>query len=241
MKERPILFTPDNALKTHTQLKSQTRRVAGFPSWVTEIEHVGQWWHGKGNHPSHDCEEPKCGHSYGASMFTIQCPFGVVGDRLWVREAWRTWEEPKHCVDGILYKGDGSFRPIEPTREAADKWIVAHDNGRYGDKWRHARFMFRWCSRTLLDITDIRVERLQDISEEDAVAEGVTATPYSAQDIADIQISDCAPEIKQLAAILGPGQFTAKANYMMLWDSINAKTHPWSSNPWVFAITFRRI
>jgi hypothetical protein len=227
MKERPILFTPDNAQKTHTGQKTQTRRVVN-PFWNGSLQRLldnGRTY----------CDDA------GSGPVDQHCPFGVVGDRLWVREAWRTWEEPKTCIDGVKYKGDGSFRPIENTREAAEKWVVAHNNGKNGEKWRHARFMFRWCSRTLLEITDVRVERLQDISEEDAVAEGVTATPYSEQDIADIQISDCSPEIKKLAKILGPGQFTAKGKFMMLWDSINFKTHPWSGNPLVWAITFKRL
>jgi len=224
MKERPVLFTPANAQLVFDHRKTQTRRVITPQPFSFNDGEVTTWEHENINGAYEEKVFAQRMRDYGPK------PFGVVGDRLWVREAWRPFYEKDTGAQGIQFKG-GGFEENDRAGEAA--------NGT--DKWRHARFMFRWCSRTLLEITDIRVERLQSISEEDAIAEGVSATPYSKQDIADIQISDCAPEIKQLAAILGPGQFTAKANYMMLWDSINGLRYNWSSNPWVWSIHFKRL
>jgi hypothetical protein len=101
--------------------------------------------------------------------------------------------------------------------------------------------MPRWASRITLEITDVRVQRLQEISEEDAEAEGAQACAMTKEDIADIQISDCAPHIKEMAQIFGAGKFTAKFHFPMLWNSINAKKHPWSSNPWVWVVSFKRL
>jgi hypothetical protein len=83
--------------------------------------------------------------------------------------------------------------------------------------------MPRWASRITLEITDVRVQRLQEISEEDAIAEGCESWSLTAQDIADIQISDDSPDMKEFAALLGPGTMPATAEYRMLWDSLNGK------------------
>jgi len=241
MKERGILFTPANAQKSRDGLKWQTRRVLtpqprscrtiSPAQSFTKIE-IGDLFicpdmfptelpPGPLKHVITECESVGTYHSMGVQQFIEKHgpkAHGIVGDRFWVREAWRTWEDPKTGIDGVRYKADNSFRPIEPTREAADKWIVAHDNGRHGDKWRHARFMFRWCSRTLLEITDVRVERLQDISEEDALAEGI--------DDAYLVKNHLAPPRRQA--------------YFYLWDDING-VHAHKENPWVWALTFKKI
>lgn len=214
MKEHPILFTPENAQKIYRDLKRQTRRIAKFPSWVTEIEHVGEWWHGKGDHPARDCENEKCGHSYGPSMFTLKCPFGVPGDRLWVKESFKR-DPHNDCM--VFYK-DGT--------------AIEHNRGHHlQEEYNYSKqmsgmFMPRWASRSILEITDVRVERVQDISEEDAKAEGVTG------------------EMIMNAVTQSPNPLPDSSwvgGFRWLWDSINAKSHPWSSNPLVWAITFRRI
>lgn len=242
MTERPVLFTPENAYKVHVGQKTATRRVI--------VPQPEKWTTG----PIAGCSALWPAVNKGGLVAHKTCPFGLPGDRLWVREAWSVgkphdarnaaeiWahlEERKQGVT-VLYKGGGAksvapFERMEPTY-AADEPIP-----NWAGRPRHARFMPRWACRTVVEITEVRAERLQDINEQDAIAEGVTATPYSKQDIEDIQISDCAPGIKELASILGPGQFTAKANFMMLWDSINAKTYPFSSNPFVWVIVFRKL
>jgi hypothetical protein len=126
----------------------------------------------------------------------VKFPYGQIGSKLWVRETWRL------AYGGVRYKADDNF------------WIL--------HKWKPSIHMFRFMSRITLEITDIRVQRLQEISEEDAVSEG---TP----------INDFFPV--NTAKIVG---LNAVDYYAELWDSLNGKKHPWASNPWVWAINFKR-
>lgn len=163
------------------------------------------------------------------------CPYGKIGDRLWVREAWKTGSNlDKFNAAEIQYQAEdaGYFRnnPKCPIFYPADnrhlKWGESDisDFGAFG-RHRHARFMPRWASRILLKITNIRVERLQDISEEDAKAEGV----YH---------SDGKPDEFGM-----PTQLVAYARgeFFHLWEKINGKKYPVDSNPWVWVIEFKRI
>lgn len=98
--------------------------------------------------------------------------YAAPGDRLWVRECWRA-VELEDGTDGVRYRCDGAFRRIEATAAAAEAWVVAYNNGKHGDNWRPSLFMPRWASRYTLEVVDARRERLQDITEADALAEGV--------------------------------------------------------------------
>jgi hypothetical protein len=161
----------------------------------------------------------------------IECPYGRVGNRLWCRETWRTFERPEDGVDGILFRADNHFQPIESTRAAADQWLIAHDNGKHGDEWRPSIFMRRWMSRITLEITEVRVERLNQISVYDALKEGIKSatkdgrlTKYGLDSIEWYHWRQSPID-----------------TFAYLWDQINGKKAPWDSNPWVWAITFKRI
>lgn len=158
------------------------------------------------------------------------------GDRLWVREAWniafkselaegeaieRTLDE---CVaanrgfacpvgDGIVYKATG-----------------AHSHAQFGKAlWRSPLHMFRWASRLTLIVTDVRVQRLQDISEDDAEAEGCRMIEDGSG--AGFWVVDGAPNCACADSAIGC--------YENLWDSINTKSgRTWADNPWVVALTF---
>lgn len=159
---------------------------------------------------------------------TWKCPYGVVGDQLWVRETWRTEERASDMVDGVLFQ-DGTFRPIEDSGAAAILWIDAHANGKYGDDWRSAMFMPRWASRLTLEITGIRVERLQDISEEDAVEEGCL-------------MEDGFPKEQPHSSGIGlEGWDCARDWFADKWDEINSKRASFESNPFVWVISFKVI
>lgn len=157
------------------------------------------------------------------------CPYGVPGDRLWVRETWHPAGRfgPNEVL--IEYLADKSERVINPP--AAFMWDKWRDEWMHSG-WRPSIFMPRWSSRITLEITDVRVQRLQEISEEDAQAEGVT--PYTG----------LGPDQR----VPGPGFGGAllaeqphRLPFADLWDSLNGKRSPWESNPWVWAITFRRL
>jgi hypothetical protein len=143
---------------------------------------------------------------FGAvSDSVIACPYGTIGDRLWVKETHHVRDAG--YVDGtgrdIVYKADDEDFP-------------------YG--WTPSIHMPRWASRINLEITGIRVERVQDISEEDARAEGLWCK-FDGQ--------GCEGQCHKCSA-------TAKEAFEALWDSINSKRAPWASNPWVWVIEFGR-
>ena len=144
------------------------------------------------------------------------CPYGQPGDRLWVREAWATHV----CFDNI------------PPRDLTTRSIHYQADGKVETgKYRQAFFMPRWASRILLEVTGVRVERLQDISEEDAKAEG-----------ADCLITaNCTAEQRELLAMPLMDDATPYRNgYALLWESINGDGS-WEANPWVWVIEFKRL
>ncbi len=136
----------------------------------------------------------------------IITPYGRPLDRLWVRETFGLVDESdgKQCV----YRADSG-----PIHEATTKW-------------KPSIFMPRWASRITLEIISIRVERLQEISEADAIAEGISKGPV---------------KLWKGATPSGKPLQTAKEQFKTLWDTINAKKQPWSSSPWVWVIEFKRV
>jgi hypothetical protein len=145
----------------------------------------------------------------------IKCRFGQVGDRLWVREAFCNL-----CPDdqGFCYKADKEHNPASDLCAA---------------EWKPSSFMPRWASRITLEITGIRVERVQEISQADAVAEGLLFLGGMADNWDDAPWAD-PTDIEQT-----PYKYPSAA-YGHLWDSINGKKYPWSSNPWCWCIEFKR-
>jgi hypothetical protein len=148
-----------------------------------------------------------------------------IGDRLWVREACRA-EELFDGADGVRYLADDAWRKIENSREAGDLWTYLFNYAGRSEKGIGHNVpsihMPRWASRLTLIVQAVRVERLQDISEEDAVAEGIhqqaTTGWYS------------------VPGIDGAGT-TPKAAYALLWNSLHGPD-AWARNPWVCVIGF---
>lgn len=142
----------------------------------------------------------------------VKSPYGV-GDRLWVRETWR-------CFGGREYE----YQQIKENiiyRATADS-----DEG----EWRSAIFMPRWASRLSREVTDVRVERLQDISDEDADAEGFGGDcPESA--FPEFSWSDAARY----------GSQSIIDSFAELWDLMNGKRAPWASNPLVGVVSFQKV
>lgn len=238
MKETGILMTPENHRRILSGDKTQTRRVANFPSWVTGVDQVGEWWHGNGYHPQGECENQKCSHiggmcgdstTVGPSMFTLKCSYGVPGDRLYIREGVIIETVTNKLVG---YYMDGC-RATQPHHER-----------------RTAMFMPKSAARTWLEITDVRVQRVQEISEEDSKAEGIderhkAGFPYKNDPCTICGKNRDAHVGVFLACFAGYGTIydprTYRGGFAALWDSINKKTHPWSSNPWCWSLTFKRI
>lgn len=196
MVERPIPYSPPMARARREGLKTNTRRVvrpqpsAGFAlgGYSRVVE--------------------------GLTVWGARCPYGVPGDRLWVREPWRT------------LKAYDALPPRDVPKESP-LWFEADgpapaEFGRY----RHAKFMCRWMSRGLDEVVATRVERLQDISEADAKAEGCAQNHNGYFWGGPHAVSG----LKQMA--------TAQQAYRDLWESINGPG-TWAANPYVWVVVFK--
>lgn len=208
MKERPILFTAAMVRALLDGRKGQTRRiVTPQPEVSAQGNLMGDWL----RKPLDGLILPKL------QDITIHCPYGVAGDHLWVREAWRT-------------TGDGGRVDDMPPRDLQPHTVWYEADGvapadQCVGKYRPAMFMPRWASRITLEVTGVRVEQLQAINERDASAEGVVPT-WS--DGIPIQ-HDCTGDL-------------CRPRFRELWDSLNdARGYGWDTNPWVWVVEFKRI
>lgn len=212
MKERPILFSGAMVRAIRDGRKTQTRRVVvdraehhvAYVGWL-EDGNRGPGWYAQEIASVRHADTP------------IRCPYGGVGDRLWVRET--------YCP---LYFGD---IPSDGTNRHG--YRADFDASKVGDvvrepKWTPAIFMRRDDSRITLEVTGVRVERLLQISEEDASSEGVEARHVGEFRHPDLP-GGCATDRP------------AAHSFLVLWESNNGKRVSWQLNPWVWAITFKRV
>lgn len=212
MGERPIPFTAPMVRALLAGTKTQTRRIAGVPSIDEE---PGFGWH---IHNRHGGVMNVDAHNVGkvaAEMLPTQ-----VGDRLWVREAWQADTNVSHLPPRDIPAGSAIWYPADDSSRNEAEFPV-----RAVSKTRPGMFMPRWASRLTLTVTAVRVERLQDISEADAIAEGVerSAPDFDPSLWRDYQRGgDCD---------------SAVISYETLWDAINGRG-AWEANPWVAAYTF---
>ena len=201
MKERPILFSAPMVRAILAGTKTQTRRImkpqADDSTWFENGADGSITWEQDG--------KPCCGTGvwdvphYSGKL--TRRPYGQPGDRLWVREShWWFKDEPDHET--------GYYPPVLTVEDV--EFRADGDDGR--KVWRPSIHMPRWASRITLEITGVRVERLQDISEADAQAEGVYTDPAC----------------------------PAYDGYRVLWEQING-AGSWEANPWVWVVEFRRL
>lgn len=208
MTDRPILFSAPMVRALLDGRKSMTRRLIKPTSQTDGFTMYPQYLNGErigsSSDPSfYDLSEFAADPSKGLyGSGTPYCP----GDRLWVREEW--WAEARY-----------DDRPPRDIPTTAPIYYQTEPETGCAGRYRHGRFMVRWMSRLTLTVTEVRVQRLQHISEEDAVAEGVNL-----DEVFDGARSCGFPE--------------PRLAFRNLWDSINAKRAPWDSNPWVVALTF---
>jgi hypothetical protein len=208
MKERPILFSGPMVRAILDGSKTQTRRVVkrhGDMEFDPQDPRYGPYW------------LPYAAGDAEGEQAKVRCPHGTPGDRLWVRETWAHERDGTGCPDdtGVLY------RATDPG------W----DDEGTGLRWRPSVFMPRWASRILLEITDVRVQRLQGISEEDARAEGIEYSEgYSVRQHAHVGLAegDWIPNAPPIPS------------FRSLWERIHG-LNSWDANPWVWAITFQGI
>jgi hypothetical protein len=236
MNEKPILFSSPMIRALLGGRKTQTRRILNEqPKNGWEFESPPVFGRITSKHPKRGRYGVFIRSGVGTDFPVIDlipCPYGQPGDQLWVRETfyafgrWETRFNPKkgrdewHFIDltlesgkTYLYQsGDSQPQPMGGKR----------NSGGVTPTWwkRPAIFMPRRASRINLEVSHIRTERLQEISDADAMAEGVLAGDWEYVD--------------------GEGTETAKESYECLWDSIN-ETDAWSTNPWVWVIEFEQV
>ncbi|EMK8059126.1 ASCH domain-containing protein [Escherichia albertii] len=228
MKERGMIFNSEMVRAILDGRKTQTRRII-------KNQREGVCW---GVKPA---QNPRCaGHTHdwwlptGTQPYAAlpACPHGSIGDRIWVRETWATLgNEDGCCVDwnDNLCKGDKKSAARIYRASCEQKpgdyglWSIPDDadwkphteNEEFEGAWRPSIHMPRWASRILLEITDVRVERLNDISECDAKAEGAP--------------TEC--------TLIGDKHYPG---FRSLWKSIYGNDS-WQASPWVWVIEFKRI
>jgi hypothetical protein len=236
-KERGIIFSGALIPRLLDGSKTQTRRVVNIEYPCAPLPVVG---------PDKDGEW--CfGDSHGVEY--VKCPYGIPGDRLWVRETWRpvVWGAD-HCyieyrTGGHAHEGDGRVCLVPPTATAAyeayaDRQMraaIAAGDGKpeyCPEPWRPPIYMPRWASRITLELTGVRVERLQEISWRDVVAEGVDGA-------LDAHGRRVAKAIAQTENDRGGASLYEM--FRVLWNGLNAKRgFGWDTNPWVWVLEFKR-
>lgn len=194
MKERGILFSAPMVRAILKGMKTQTRRIAKLNA-SGRVQLRGKQWH---------VDDPDAVRA---------CPHGQPGDSLWVREA---WAQPASLDPGPTFYRADYPECVPPQFENVPE---------VGDiRWRSPIHMFRRDSRITLAITSVRLERLHDISEFDAIAEGMPSR-YAL--------------VPQAATDLWHPPFAISC-YRDLWESLHG-LHTWEANPWVWVIDFRRV
>ncbi|ENT2398127.1 hypothetical protein H0P13_21270 [Escherichia coli] len=158
-------------------------------------------------------EEKFYGRAVAAELLAKHCPYGQPGDRIWVRETYRVHGKATD-VATLVYRASVRNSWTEQTHRVP----VEVCNKPVSEKWTPSIHMPRWASRILLEITDVRVERLHDMSEADAKAEGATPATYK----------------------ITPPEAVYRVGFGDIWRSIYGQDN-WLSNPWVWVIEFKRI
>ena len=227
MKERPIIFSAPMVRAILSGTKTQTRRLWKLPrgcNWYAEmggeregwfVDHGAPWW----------LHATEC-----------RCPYGVPGDRLWVRETWQAFFEDEIPKDRARGPRHTMGIPAQPERKSfvyyrADGDGPVHPIYGWKANWKSPLHLPRKYSRILLEVTGVRVERLQEITEADAIAEGMNRFPGCCQD-------DDAAAFSRVGLVIDDSFPIAR--YAALWEQIHGPGS-WGANPWVWVVEFKRM
>lgn len=190
--------------------KTQTRRVVKLNAWKDEG----------------DCDYTGQCIKVGEYIDLRLCPYGQPGDRMWVRETWAVPTECDSFSSGMLNRNV----PMWYAADGEKRFITNAGNG--PGKARPSIHMPRWASRITLEITGVRVERLQAITWRNAIAEGIEPGTMGSAGWKDYEAKD------------SEGAWSDPIDsYRTLWASINGRDNPgsWAANPWVWVVEFRRV
>lgn len=213
--ERPILFSAPMVRALLAGTKTQTRRLVKpqpgeantmvYPSDSTQAAVIRKAWK----------------------------PYALPGDRLWVKETFATLQPTEHEETARAHRDRVVVRPEDDERVAL--WYRADGEMPFIERlfsddedsirWRPSIYMPRWASRITLEVTSVRVERLQAITEADAIAEGIELSPGGPWRAYDAEGGCC---------------YEAVESFRTLWQSING-AESWAANPWVWVVEFKRV
>lgn len=211
MKEIPILFSTPMVQAILEGRKTMTRRILKNPLPIGV-----RWWQVYARELIYRIIDSKHVSTH------CKCKYGQPGDVLWVRETFAVSVGEFEPYDTLSYKADSFHRDIKRDGIEYAEGILCeegwHDEtyAKETTKWKSPRFMPKAVARIWLQVEEIRVERLQDITEEDAIAEGVTC--YEAE----------------------TDWLTAKYGFEILWYKINGE-ESWKANPWVWVVKFKTL
>lgn len=239
MKERGMIFNGEMVRAILDGRKTQTRRIMKVQPKPSKSRPGDFWFSSKKLESMVHVSDLAPGNSpiadYHLFIQEHCCPFGAVGDRIWVREAYRfpaSLDDVSPTGVGEMAVATGYRKPWAPTfyeftGTFSDGWKGFETPPKVSNagKLRPSIHMPRWASRILLEITDVRVERLNAISQEDAQAEGMELTGWRPT----YSDPDSGGEV-----------MTPYDNFAELWSSIYGAEN-WQANPWVWVIEFKRV
>lgn len=217
MTEHPILFSPLMVQAILTGRKTETRRIVKPqpPEWAKFPQDNVTGWQWTESDADDDMMQ-----AWPENDGLLPCPYGVSLHRLWVQESYSLTAlggvteaaRLKQGCDVTCRYSDGTERIVILTADDVEK-LEARKSDRH--KKQPGRFMYRSCSRITLEVTEIRAERLQDMTDGDAIAEGAECPGF-------------------------PPSLTNRGAFAKLWESLHGPLS-WRANPWVWVISFRRV
>jgi len=251
MKEHPIIITTSLIPATLEGRKTQTRRVIKpQPNYDDGLYDQGWLWGGLFHNNESDLKQ--------LIALSGKCPYGQVGDRLLIKETHKLTRKPEGVI--CQYK-DGEERYFN-WADIPQKQQARLERIKTWGRWRSPRFMYNFLVRHKAEITNVRVERLQEITEDDATKEGFKAQEQKTwwQGYDTIDLGKLGTELMHTQAtgdkppdwMIEPHRmldrpdleslFSARSSFRAKWDSLNAKRgYGWDTNCWVWVISFRRL
>lgn len=212
MRESPILFSAPMVRAILDDRKTVTRPVVSPAPYVQQV--AGMYGGGMLCFPDRKKKGRGLIWPNAKADILAQAPYQV-GDRLWVRETWRGIVEVSPPDAIVPEVGVARYVPAE---DHCLRIEYAATQAHVGEPWRSSIHMPRWASRITLEITNVRVERLQDISAEDTIAEGM---------VSNLREHDAVIDLRQ--------------QFADLWDGLAKPGSRWSDNPWAWVVAFKRV
>ena len=229
MKERGMIFNGEMVRAILDGRKTQTRRIMTVQPESSEfgLRYIAESSLAKDVGMYFWSQSDACGMKVRSKPFA--CPYGKPGDRIWVRETWSSDFANYYPNDRVWYAADNNRRLDIEVVDGVRGIYSPESDVHVPFRWRPSIYMPRWASRIQLEITNVGVQRLQDISSGDAVREGICQLPASGR--------YC---INPGDQYFGGASRSAKEVYSWLWESSYGEGS-WQANPWVWVIEFKRV